>query len=153
MSEIKLRSPVLHTPSLTRYVLPRRRFILLLEKLNIEPTRFPFDNWYYFLSLEDWNKILWDLTFKSNLYKAEIFDCEDLALKGQVVCAERYGVNAFRCCFGKSPKGYHAFNILFYGDEYNLEGAMLFEPNDGYAHSGEMFNIGEYGYKPELVLI
>lgn len=153
MSRIKIQEPIVHIPSLLRYRLPRVHFVHMLEGMDIRSTEFPLDSQYVYLSLEDWGKILWDLAFKSSLYKTDVFDCEDYALKAQTVCAERYGVNALRLCIGETPFGYHGFNLLFFGNEWGLEGIMLWEPNDGFDHSGEFFKLGEYGYKPDLVLL
>ncbi len=58
--------------------------------------------------------------------------------------AQRYGLNAFFFVMGPSDAGYHAFNMFFHGD-----GFKLWEPNDGFPHSGQILEIGDYGYIPE----
>lgn len=103
---------------------------------------------YYHTDLEGWNEVLFNLIFKSNLYKQDKFDCENYALKAMNTCAERYGLNTLAVVIGDIPQGRHGFNILYYGD-----GFMLWEPNDGFPFSGSLFEIGDYGYQPELVLI
>lgn len=155
MSEVKFQQPVVHTPKIEKWGIQRHHLLLELKKLEIGwmPKGFTLDNWYYYCSLSDWGKILYDLAFSSNLYKTDIFDCEDYALKAQVVCAERYGLNAIRFCIGLMPLGAHGFNLFFHGDKDGIEGVMLWEPNDGFRHSGEAFEIGEHEYFPKLVLI
>ena len=91
--------------------------------------------------------MLYDLTFKSSLYKLDRLDCEDYALKAMVLCAERYGLNTLRLAIGWTPLGRHGFDIFYHG-----EGFMLFEPNEGFGYSGA-FELGEHGYKPELILL
>jgi len=98
--------------------------------------------------LEGWGNILWDLVFNSNLYKADRFDCENYALKAMTTCAERYGLNTMGLVIGDIPLGRHGFNIFFHGD-----GFMLWETNDGFSYAGTPFEIGEYGYHPDIVLI
>ena len=79
--------------------------------------------------------------------------CSNYALKAQVECAERHGLNSLIYTIGKHNDKGHAFNILCHGDDRGLDGFLLWEPNDGFPFSGSAFEIGEYGYKPELVLI
>lgn len=157
MSKIKVQQPVIHTPSFNRWGIQHYYIVKKLEALGIgmfpANTSLIFDQWYYYSDLEGWGKILQDLAFSSKLYKRDLFDCEDYALKAQVICAERFGLNSLRLCIGSMPQGKHGFNLFFHGDETGISGVMLWEPNDGFVCSGEAFEIGEYGYQPELVLI
>lgn len=157
MSQIKTQQPIQHIPSFTSYGLQRAYFVQELSKLGIktfpQDVDFVLDQWLYYTDLESWGKILYNMVFNSNLYKIDKFDCEDYALKAQCVSAERFDLNALRMCIGDMPQGKHGFNILFYGDKMGIEGVMLWEPNAGFPHSGEAFEIGKYGYKPEVVLI
>ena len=105
------------------------------------------DSTYYYTDAEGWAKVLSDLTFKSNLYQAERFDCEDYAMKACVTCWERYGLNAFGLVLGMTPAGYHGFNIGFEGD-----GFFLHEPNEGFGFGGP-FPVGEHGYIPSMIVI
>jgi len=107
----------------------------------------PLYAFFYFSDTEGWGKILEDLVFKSSLYKTGRFTCVNYALKAQEECCLRYGINALRLCIGDTPQGRHAFNIF-----YNGAGLMLWEPNEGFPFSGSAFEIGDFGYQPELVL-
>ncbi len=105
------------------------------------------DSTYYFTDAEGWAKVLSDMTFKSDLYKAERFDCEDYAMKACVTCWERYGLNAFGLVLGMTPAGYHGFNIFYDG-----VGFTLHEPNEGFGFGGP-FPIGEHGYIPSMIVM
>jgi len=158
MSKIVVKPPVIiHTPSITRWKIQRYYLVQELEKLNIhsilEEENYCLFEWLCYTNLEGWGKILYDLTFSSSLYKPGVFMCSNYALKAQVECAERHGLKSLLYTIGKhNDKGY-AFNIICYGSSIGLEGFLLWEPNDGFPFSGSVFEIGEYGYKPELVLI
>ena len=148
MSKIKVQTPVVHTPSFTEYQIYATILKGKLEGLGLEIPMGILDRWYYYTDLEGWSKLLYNLVFKSSLYSSNKFDCENYALKAVNLCAERYGLNAFGMVIGRTPQGKHGFNIFYYG-----EGFMLWEPNEGYPFSGSAFEIGEYSYQPELVLI
>ena len=105
------------------------------------------DSIYYYTDAESWANILHDMSFKSNLYKPERFDCDDYAFKAYVTCRERYGLNTFGIVLGNTPAGYHGFNIVFTGTEF-----FLFEPNEGFGFGG-MFPIGEHGYIPGMIVL
>ena len=105
------------------------------------------DSVYHYTDAEGWAKILADMTFKSDLYKPDRFDCEDYAMKACVTCRERYGLNAFGLVLGMTPAGYHGFNIGLSETDF-----FLFEANAGFGFGGA-FPIGEHGYLPSLIVI
>jgi hypothetical protein len=147
MSRIKVQNPIKHIPSFKRYSIGINEMQNLLTALGLE---IPFGLWqteYFYTDLESWGKILWDLVFSKDLYKADISDCDWYATKAWVKCREIYRLNTLMVVTGPTPLGYHAWNMLYYG-----EGFMLWEPNDGFEFSGGLFEIGEYGYKPGKVL-
>jgi len=74
--------------------------------------------------------------------------CENYALKASNLVAEHYGLNTLAMAIGDIPEGRHAFNIFYHG-----AGFMLWEPNEGFPFSGSPFEIGDFGYKPEKILI
>lgn len=147
MSTITFQQPVIHIPNFKEYYIDANS---LRTKIKALGATIPFDmldSWYYYTDLEGWSKILPDLVFKSSLYRKDRFDCEDYALKTMVTCRERYGLNTMGVVIGNMPQGRHGFNMFYFGD-----GFMLFEPNEGYVWSGA-FEIGDYGYSPEEILI
>ena len=148
MSTIKIKQPIKHTPSFREYEISGLELSVELQNMGLE---YPFGmlDWnYYYTDLEGWGKILYDLTFKSSLYKPDRFDCENYALKAMTLCAERYGLNTLAMVIGDTLLGRHGFNILYTGSEF-----LLFEPNEGFECSGQAFPIGEFGYIPDLILI
>lgn len=147
MSKFAIQSPIIHTPSFKEYQIGGGELQAKLEALGLKLPIGMLDSTYYFTDADGWAKVLADLTFKSDLYKAERFDCEDYAMKACVTCWERYGLNAFGLVLGMTPAGYHGFNIFFDG-----EGFSLLEPNAGFGYGG-MFPIGEHGYVPSMIVI
>lgn len=147
MSKIKTQWPVIHTPTFREYKIPAWKLRPQLEALGLEVPLGMLDSSYYYTDLEGWGKVLEDLAFSSSLYKQDKFDCDNYALRAMNECARRYGLNTLAMVIGDMPQGRHAFNIFYTG-----EGFMLWEPNDGFPISGA-FEIGEFGYQPELVLI
>ena len=152
MSNFKFNQPIEHIPSFKQWCIDSKGMSYYLDKLDIKTPMNLLDGLYYFTDLEGWGKILYDLVFHSSLYKTDRFDCENFALKAMNECAERYGLNTLAMIIGDIPQGRHGFNMLCFYDEGEVE-FMLWEPNIGFAWSGEPFEIGEHGYKTDLALI
>ena len=148
MSKVKVQKPVIHIPSFEKHQIAGVYLKSQLEDLGLEVPMGMLDGQYYYTNLEGWCKVLYDLAFGSNLYKKDNFDCENYALKAMNLCHERYGLNTMALAIGDIPDGRHGFNIFYHG-----EGFMLWEPNDGFDYSGSPFEIGEYGYIPDMILI
>lgn len=146
MSQFRTRQPVVHIPTFREYKISLQFLKEQYHNINVE---FPFpdsDYHYYHTDIEGWSKILPDLIINSNLYKPDKFDCEDFALKAQVVCSERYGLNTLRYTYGTINGGAHGFNTFWTGDCF-----LIFEPNENYGES--VFEIGMNGYEPRSVLL
>ena len=105
------------------------------------------DTKYFTVSLEEWGKILYDLTFSGDLYQANKVDCDWYALKAKVECEYRHGINTLAFVVGETPLGWHAFNMICHPD-----GFLLFEPNENFGWDGA-FELGEQGYEPKYVLV
>lgn len=142
-------------PKFNEYTVPANELMGKIQGLGLS-VQFGgmLDSYYYYTDLEGWGEILWDLVFRSGLYSQDKYDCENYALKAMNECAEKYGLNTMMAVVGQMPQGRHGFNLFYYGRGLlsNASGFMLFEPNDGFAWSGA-FEIGEFGYKPEQVLV
>jgi len=147
MSKVKVQQPIVHTPSFKQYYLSGATFQLLVEKIGLTLPMGRLDANYYFTDMPGWSKILFDLVFKSSLYKTDRFDCENYAMKAMNLCAERYGINTLGVAIGNVPER-HAFNFFYHGN-----GFLLWEPNSGFEWSGQPFEIGENGYNPEIGLV
>jgi len=152
MSSFKVQTPIIHTPGFKTWRISGNSLHRQLVKLDLKIPMGMLDSWYYFTDLDGWGKILWDLVFNSSLYKTDKFDCENYALKAMNECAERYDLNTMALVIGSIPQGRHGFNIFVYYDNANVR-FLLWEPNEGFPFSGSAFEISEYGYEPELVLI
>ena len=148
MSKIKVNANISHLPSFREYEITANDLEQQLDTLGLDCPMGMLDWTYYFTDMEGWGKVLSDLAFKSDLYSEDKFDCENYALKAMSICAERYGLNTFALVIGDMPLGRHGFNMLYTGAEF-----LLWEPNGGFECSGQAFPIGEFGYKPKLVLI
>ena len=148
MSIIKLRQPIEHIPSFTEYLLDFNALYWKIAKAGIEVPLGMLDRYYYTTDLEGWGRVLYDMTFNSNLYKDDRFDCENFAFKAFNICAERYGLNTLAVVIGDTPMGRHGFNMVCTTNEF-----LLYEPNEAFPFSGSVFEIGEFGYKPEMVII
>jgi len=134
-------------PSAEKFSISASDLRAKIKSLGLELPVGMMDGWYYFTDLEGWGKILYDLTFNSNLYKKNKFDCENYAIKAMNECAERYALNTLAFVIGDIPQGRHGFNMFFHGD-----GFMLHEPNAGFGYGGA-FELGDNGYEPEMVII
>ncbi len=150
MSRIKIKQPIVHTPSFREYKISGSE---LYSKYQAVGVSMPFpmsDNWYYHSDREGWAGLVSHLLFKSNLYKADRFDCEDYAIKAMITAAELFGLNTFRYTYGQMPSGRHGFNSFWTGD-----GFLLFEPNEGFQTTldSPVFEWGENGYQPINVLL
>ncbi len=148
MSRIRVQQPVQHIPSFNEFQITAPALRVKLNQLGVQIPMDMLDWQYYFTDLEGWGKVLYNLVFKSNLYKKDKRDCDWYAFKAKVECEERYGLNAIAFVIGDASQKRHAFNMFYYGD-----GFMLWEPNEGYPFSGSAFEIGEYSYYPKMVLI
>jgi len=148
MSKVKINKPIEHIPRFTEYNIRGDQLYSRIKALGFKVPMGILDWQYYYTDLEGWGSVLWDLTFNSNLYKPNRFDCDNYALQAMNECARKYGLNTLAAVVGDIPLGRHGFNMLFYGN-----GFMLWEPNDGFPFSGGVFEIGDYGYQPELILV
>ncbi len=100
---------------------------------------------YYYTTAKDWAEIFsWIyFDFKMPSYISARMDCEDFAFLLKGLVSAFFGLNYFGWTVGTIPGGYHGFNLFRTED-----GLLLFEPQ-----TGEMFQIGEQGYRPEYVLL
>ena len=148
MSRVQVRQPIVHTPSFKEFQINGLELSAKLQTLGL---RYPFGmlDWsYYYTDLEGWGKILYDLVFKSSLYKEDKFDCDNYALKAMNLCAERYGLNTMAMVICNTPLGRHSWNMFYTG-----EGFMCFEPNSAFSFTGDAFEVEEHKYFPDWILI
>lgn len=148
MSKFKVQQPAIHIPNFKEYQITGLLLKAKIESLGLEIPMGMLDWQYFHTDLEGWGKVLENLVFSSSLYKKDKRDCDWYAFKAFVECQARFGLNTLAMVIGDMPQGRHAFNMFYTG-----EGFLLFEPNDGFLFSGSAFEIGEFGYQPELILL
>ena len=112
-----------------------------LQPLNLEKSYF-WDNLYWFISLEGWNKVLKDVTFGMPKYTADKFDCENAAMLCSARVSERYQLNTCGIAIGQSPWGEHGYNLLVHSS-----GLIYFEPQ-----TGEFIPTDDGSYKARLAI-
>ncbi|MDD5082209.1 MAG: hypothetical protein PHU08_02425 [Dehalococcoidales bacterium] len=161
MSKFLFKPPVIHIPSFKEYRLPVTDLVRKYEEIGVE-VPFPWsDYWYYHTDAEGWAKLLPNLLVRSNLYKAERFDCDKYARKSFIECCERYGLNTLLYTYGSMPLGAHGWNTFYTGDAI-----LQFEPNEGFKtpdgiyhdlwgdlEGDIIFGIGDNRYIPQKVLV
>ena len=113
----------------------------------------PLDYWFTATDLDGYVAIQRYMIQDSALYKAEKFDCEDFALYAQCLVAKDFGINAVRLFLGDSPLGYHGFLGMPVIEDGVPTRILLFEPQDGFEFSGQLFDPGQFGYVPKRVLL
>jgi len=117
--------PIEHLPRLTEYQLSVGELLAMLQPLDLEKA-YVWDNAYWYVSLEDWGKVLKDVIFGMPKYTAEKFDCENAAMLCSARVSERYQLNTCGIAIGQSPFGEHGYNLLV-----EDKGLIYFEPQNG----------------------
>lgn len=131
-----------HLPKVTGIEMSRPDLELMLEPLGLEKA-YLWDSRYYYASHEDWGKVFGKVLLNMPKYIYDIFDCENIAFLVSVRVAELFHLNTCGICIGKSPAGYHGFNVFV-----SEEGLSWLEPQ-----TGEVFPVQEKsGYIAELVI-
>ena len=100
---------------------------------------------YYCLQSSQWAEVFNYIYFVFDMppYLVARFDCSDFAILLKGLVSSFFGLNAFAVVFGKTPRGYHAWNIFRTEDDW-----LQFEPQ-----TGDIFELGQKGYQPEWILI
>lgn len=150
-----------HKPSFQRYILSAEKVDAELAELNV---RHPFrlrDSYYFFISMEDWGKIFYDVLqnlpdYHISQIHREItegepvnekegwdFDCDNFGELCRTRVSEKYGINTCAYVDGESPWGYHGYNIFRAED-----GWFMIDPQ-----VGDVMEFAEAGYQPREALI
>ena len=143
----KLQSPVAtKKPDITFYEIDWQVVKSELNDLNIAIPLGLFDAYspYYYTTL-------WGIqeavkycrkVYPFPKYKTAVMDCDDFAILMNGLMSAEFGVNDFGIALGKTPGGYHAYNIARVEDR-----RVFIEPQ-----TGGVFEIGEKGYQCEKVV-
>ena len=141
MSNFIIKKPIEHLPSFTEYQLDSSEMVAKLLPLNLE-NYYLWDSKFWYVSLEDWGKILKDVIFGMPKYTVDKFDCENFAMLTSARVSERYQLNTCGIAIGSSPWGEHGYNILV-----TDHGLIYFEPQ-----TGDFIEVAEGSYKARLVI-
>lgn len=137
----KFNIKVEHTPILKEFQCSFQVLAVKLQPLGLENT-YLWDYSYWYVSLEDWGKVLKDVVFGMPKYTVDKFDCENFAMLVSARVAERYQLNTCGIAVGQSPWGEHGYNLLVHQD-----GLIYFEPQ-----TGDFIEIADGSYKARLVI-
>uniref|UniRef100_A0A6M3LU41 Agglutinin C-terminal domain-containing protein n=1 Tax=viral metagenome TaxID=1070528 RepID=A0A6M3LU41_9ZZZZ len=121
-----------------------------IEAIGLQVPLGMLDSEYLYTDEPGWSNILPYLQYnpvKTENGRVIIADCEDYSFRAYSDVQFKYGINALGVALGKMPAGYHGFCIVYTG-----AGFKLFEPQLGFGIK-RLFNIGEYGYQPDRVVI
>ena len=141
MSKLIFKAPIEHIAKPTEYQLSGAKLAAMLAPLGLESC-YLWDSQYWFISLEDWGKVLKDVIFGMPKYTAEKFDCENAAMLCSARVSERYQLNTCGIAIGQSPFGEHGYNLLVHQD-----GLIFFEPQ-----TGDCIPVDDGSYKAHTVL-
>jgi hypothetical protein len=137
----KFAVKVAHLPRLTEYQLSLVELSERLQPLKLEKS-YLWDNNFWYVSLEDWGKVLKDVLFGMPKYTADRYDCENFAMLTGARVSERYLLNTCGVAIGQSPWGEHGYNLLVHKD-----GLIYFEPQ-----TGNFIEVENGSYKARLVI-
>ena len=107
----KMLINISHTQSYKEYSISKFQLSGLLRDELINPDLL-WDSYYHYVSLEDWNKIFFDVLKNTPAYTTDKFDCDNFSLLAVARITERYKLNGCGIAIGDSPYGYHAWNIF-----------------------------------------
>ena len=130
-----------HTPILEERQCASQELAARLQPLGLEKS-YLWDYNYWYVSLEDWGKVLKDVLFGMPKYTKDKFDCENFAMLTSARVSERYYLNTCGIAVGESPWGEHGDNLLGHKD-----GLMYFEPQ-----TGDFIEVADGSYKARLVI-
>ncbi len=126
-----------------QYQITVNNFSLALAPLNLQEVFF-CDSSYWYVSVQDWVKILSKTRSNMPKFLEDRFDCDKYAfVTAARVVLESY-LNTCAVCIGNSPFGYHAWNVCL-----TPEGLYYFEPQ-----TGNFWPVigGTAAYKPDRVI-
>ena len=141
MSKLIFNKPIEHISKPTEYQLSASELSTRLCPLDLKNT-YIWDYTYWYVSLEDWGKVLKDVVFGMPKYTTDKFDCENFAMLVSARVSERYQLNTCGVAIGQSPFGEHGFNLLV--TETDM---IYFEPQ-----TGDYIPVTDGGYKAHTVL-
>jgi len=121
---------------------------MIKDKPGMKP-----DYWVACTERETWQKLVPYLTFPAEYYIGESPDCDDYAKRASVEASFKFHLGSCLQAWGWRPdpsdpdkQVRHAFNLVYLPDDEKLY--ALFEPNAGFIEAGQLFDYGDFGYRP-----
>jgi hypothetical protein len=116
-----------------------------LAGLGISPIYGRLDSRYYFTDAQSWADILYWIYFEfpMPIYVAERWDCDDFSFFMRSLVGAYFHLNGIGSVIGNALGGCHAWNMFRVEDRW-----VELEPQ-----TGEIFEFGQNGYTPLLILI
>jgi len=135
-------------PPPKEYYITRASLRLLIQQDYPKAMIYLDDNHYYYVSHEDWGKVIRYALLDSPAYLVDKFDCDNFSNSCRCRVSSKYKLNTMGEAFGASPWGYHAFNLFVssVNDEPKL---FLLEPQTGDIYTVEE----ESGYSVDRLVI
>jgi len=137
----KFNVKIEHTPVLEEFQLNAQDLSVRLQPLALERS-YLWDYSYWYVSLEDWGRVLEDVMIGMPKYTTDKFDCENFAMLTSARVSERYKLNTCGIAVGESPWGEHGYNLLVHRD-----GLIYYEPQ-----TGDYIEVADGSYKARLVI-
>lgn len=135
--------------------------ILNLITDNISSNRkikiYIFDGKYYIPTYNALNLITKTGFQKYLKYRSEVFDCDDYAFGFKAYASEIFLINSVGIAIGnvidqEGKTGYHAWNIAFISTKDGIKPVTI-EPQTGNWSYGLETKVGDWIYKPDLIII
>lgn len=145
----KVQNPIVTIPAVIRYSMTlsdmQKRLIEAWAWNRIKLT----DNYYFYVSWEDWGKILDYEMPNIPKYVNDSFDCEDFGDYLRIMIAKNFGVNTCASVEGWADVGNgipqrHGWSMFFDGETfYQLESQV----------AGKIMDLSDLKYKPDEIVM
>jgi len=126
----KLKDWLKPPKALVEYEMTRVDLLSLIRTPYPKALIFLDDKRYYYVSHEDWGKVIRYALLDMPAYLTEKFDCENTSNVCRCRVSSKYKLNTMGEAVGQSPWGYHAFN-LFVSSIDGEPKLFILEPQNG----------------------
>ena len=119
----------------------------MLAALGLEcqkKDQFAPDYYIYYTSEEGWVDLTPYLVYPASYYVAERADCDDYSGWATADASRKFKLSGCLYVEGTINNEPHAWSLVITGPNT----FKMFEPNAGWPWAGELFEVGEHGYRP-----
>lgn len=120
----------LFRPKYKDYCLSSSRMISLLNRTFPDKQKHIWDGYYYYLSHEDWGKVIRDVLFNMPSWTTDRFDCSNFAILCNSRVSLRYKINTMGIAIGTINYQPHGFNV-FISQVDGKPQVFILEPQTG----------------------